>query len=97
MANDTGTDRTTQKNTPDFDIFHPRDKGPWQKLGIGYNNRDGSVTLLVEYMPVGSPDGRLRLQLRPHEVKDAEGRDAPAEAPSKPSTPSKTSSAPSRL
>ncbi len=82
MANDNNADRSNgnnngnQKNTPDFDIFHPRDKGPWQKLGVGYTNRDGSITLLVEYVPVGSSDGRVRLQLRAHEARDAEGKDA---------------------
>ena len=88
MPNDAATDRTPQKNTPDFDIFHPRDKGPWQKLGIAYTNRDGSISMLLEYVPVGAVDGRIRLQLRAHEARATDDGDtrAAVQTPAKPMT-----------
>jgi hypothetical protein len=64
MAND--SDQQT-KNTPDFEILHPREKGRWQKLGVAFRNKDSSITMLIEYVPVGGVDGRIRLQLRPYE------------------------------
>jgi hypothetical protein len=74
MAND--SDQQT-KNTPDFEIFHPREKGRWQKLGVAFRNKDSSITMLIEYVPVGGVDGRLRLQLRPYEARDSDDAQGP--------------------
>ncbi|MDP2341520.1 MAG: hypothetical protein Q8O67_11200 [Deltaproteobacteria bacterium] len=60
-------------NTPELELFHPREKGRWQKLGVAFRNRDGSFSMILEYMPVGT-DGPLRIVARPYESRDA--RDA---------------------
>lgn len=71
------TTNVTSQNTPEFELFHPREKGRWQKLGVAFRNRDGSLSLLLEYIPVGAVDGQVRIVAQPYEPREAGERGLP--------------------
>jgi len=61
-------------NKPKYEIFHVRDsnnggKGYWTKIGAGFENKDGSVNMVFDCIPV---DGRCQLRVR--QEKQEEGR-----------------------
>ena len=43
----------------------------WTRIGVGFENRDGSVTLSFDAMPIGGS----KIQLRDYQPRDAEDRD----------------------
>ncbi|HEU4408294.1 MAG TPA: hypothetical protein VFS43_23730 [Polyangiaceae bacterium] len=47
----------------------------WTRIGVGYVNRDGSVNLTLDALPLGTN----RLQLRDYTVRDAEAGETPPE------------------
>lgn len=47
----------------------------WTRIGVGYVNRDGSVNLSLDALPVGAS----KLQLRDYSARDAEAGEAPPE------------------
>ncbi len=47
----------------------------WTRIGVGYVNRDGSVNLSLDALPLGSS----KLQLRDYTVRDAEAGESPPE------------------
>lgn len=63
-------------NGPTHRIFHVRDRGAdkkafWQEVGVGFVNRDGSISLKLNYVPASSGGDALSLQLRIAEPRDA--------------------------
>lgn len=44
------------------------EKSYWTRVGTGFVNRDGSITLAIDAMPVGT----AKLQLRDYTSRDAE-------------------------
>ena len=51
-------------NTPTFRIFNVRDRGEgkkasWTEIGVGFENKDGSVNLVFNCLPV---DGKSQLR-----------------------------------
>ena len=68
-------------NNPELELFHPRDKGRWQKLGVAFRNKDGSLSIVLEYLPIGGVDGQVRIVAQPYESREArEAREANANA-----------------
>jgi hypothetical protein len=62
-----------------YAIIDRKDKSHWLKIGAAFTNRDGSITLVLDAVPLGSH----RLQVRePRPFEDAgrptNGRAAPA-------------------
>jgi len=62
------------KNTPTHKVYWIRDRGEaykpaWMEIGVGFTNRDGSVNLMLNVVPL---DGRI--QLRVNEPKQNGGR-----------------------
>jgi hypothetical protein len=55
---------TSTKRRPSHTAFHVRDtangKGFWNRIGVAWSNKDGSLTLQLECVPL---DGRVVLQL----------------------------------
>jgi hypothetical protein len=49
------------------------DRSFWTRIGVGYVNRDGSINLSLEALPIGSS----KLQLRDYTARDAEANEAP--------------------
>jgi hypothetical protein len=45
----------------------------WTRIGVGYINRDGSINLSLDALPLGAS----KLQLRDYTVRDAEAGEAP--------------------
>jgi len=51
-------------NTPTYRIFNVRDRGEgkkaaWTEIGVGFQNRDGSINLVMNCYPV---DGKAQLR-----------------------------------
>ncbi len=60
------------KNTPTHKVFQIRDRGEnqksaWTEIGVGFTNRDGSINLLLNSLPL---DGKV--QLRTYEPRKAD-------------------------
>jgi hypothetical protein len=51
------------------------DRSFWTRVGTGYMNRDGSINLVLDAMPVGAS----KLQLRDYSPRDAEAGGGPDE------------------
>lgn len=79
MTKPTGRQPADTKKYPEFEIFHPREKGAWPKLGVAFRNSDGSLGIVLDYIPVGS-DGQIRLVAQTYKVIDEqdEGENAVA-------------------
>lgn len=74
-------------------INERNDRAYWTRIGIGHTNRDGSINLTLEALPLGG-----RIQIRDYSPRDAdESADASPTAPSaaSPSTPPPAPPAPS--
>lgn len=55
---------------PEFEVFHPREKpSPWTKVGVAFENHDGSLSVLIDYVPTAA--GQLRLNVRKKKPKAA--------------------------
>ena len=56
---------TTANNTPDFTVYTIIENGDedaknyWQRLGTGWTNKDGSINVTLNALPV---NGRLHLR-----------------------------------
>ena len=57
-------------------ISERNDKSYWTRVGAGFVNRDGSITLALDAVPVGTS----KLQVRDYTPRDAES-EAPDTAP----------------
>ena len=60
------------KNTPTHKVFQIRDRGEdkksaWTEIGVGFTNRDGSINVLLNSLPL---DGKV--QLRTYEPRKAD-------------------------
>jgi len=49
------------------------DRSYWTRVGVGYVNRDGSIALTLDALPLNSS----KLQLRDYTTRDAEAGEAP--------------------
>ena len=49
------------------------DRSFWTRVGVGFVNRDGSISLQLDAMPLGTG----KLQLRDYTPRDAESSNAP--------------------
>lgn len=59
---------SVHRGAPEFEVFHPREKpAPWMKVGVAFENNDGSLSVLIDYVPAGA--GQLRLNLRKKKPK----------------------------
>ena len=56
------------------------DRSYWTRVGVGFVNRDGSITLSLDAMPVGAG----KLQIRDYSPRDAEAGQAPDDLSSRP-------------
>jgi hypothetical protein len=54
-----------------------RDRSRWVRVGVAFENRDGSVNVLLDALPLS---GRLQIRNRPNEVAQPENG-APNAAP----------------
>ncbi|MFT3694517.1 MAG: hypothetical protein QM831_15320 [Kofleriaceae bacterium] len=36
----------------------------WSRMGVGFPNRDESINMLLDFLPVATKDGQVKLQLR---------------------------------
>jgi hypothetical protein len=53
------------------------DRSFWTKIGVGHVNRDGSINLVLDAIPLGAH----KLQLRDYTPRDAEPREGASPAP----------------
>jgi hypothetical protein len=53
------------------------DRTYWTRIGVGYVNRDGSVNLTLDALPLASN----KLQLRDYTARDAEADEMPPDGP----------------
>ena len=76
MASNKSDDRPT--NLPSHKIFHVRErngqKGFWQEIGVAFTNRDGSLSLKLNYLPLDFTKETISLQVRAYEPKDDDNR-----------------------
>ncbi len=56
------------------------DKSYWTRVGVGFENRDGSVTIQLDALPVSGS----KLQVRDYSPRDAEDEGRPRERGSSP-------------
>jgi hypothetical protein len=54
----------------------PEGKDVWLRVGSAFENRDGSVTVLLDAVPMGG-----KLQIRDYQPRDALAHQPPAEQP----------------
>lgn len=64
-----------------YAIVERKEKSYWLKVGAAFTNRDGSTTLYLDAVPVGSNRLQIREQ-RPEDAGRSNGRGAPAPAES---------------
>ena len=50
-----------------------RDRSRWIRVGVAFENRDGSVNVLLDAVPLS---GRLQIRNRPNEVAQLENADS---------------------
>ena len=70
----------SNNNTPTHRVFQVRDNGEgrkasWTQIGVGFTNRDGSINLLLNAVPL---DGKLQLRAREHSDQSPKGSSSTA-------------------